>query len=273
MIPASDIPPALLVAALYIGLFGTFEMIGRRSSIDPELTRKGVHIGAGMIALAFPALFASHLSVLVLGALIGLFLFAARRLKLLPSVHGVSRVTVGELLYPVAIYGTLLLTTLTRTPELYTVCVLLLAIGDGLAGIVGSRIESPAYRVAGGSKSLAGSLTFFIVAVAVIAWTLAANGDASGHALLVAVVSALLITGIEAISTHGTDNVTVAIGGWLVLSVMTARTSMELAGDLALLVAVATLLLAALGRARFGVVGGIAASLVAFGAWMLVGRG
>jgi phytol kinase len=271
MIPASDIPSAVLVAALYLALFGTFELIGRRSTIDPELTRKGVHIGSGLIALTFPALFASHLSVLVLGILFGALLYTARRLHLLPSVHGVSRVTVGELLYPVAVYGSLLLSTRARTPHLYTICVLLLALADGLAGIVGTRVASATYRVPGGTKSLAGSLAFFVVALLSITSVLAANDASVGSPLLVALVTALLLTGVEAISTHGTDNVTVALGGWCVLMLTTARTTAQLAGDLVVLVVVATLLLSLLGRVRrIGVAGGIAASLVAFGAWMLV---
>ena len=270
MIPGSDIAPALLVAVLYLALFGTVELIGRRTGIDPELTRKAVHIGAGLVALSFPVIFRSHLTVLVLAALFGTLLFAARRLRLLPSVHGVKRDTVGELLYPVAVYGTLLLATRTATPSFYTICVLLLAVGDGLAGVVGTRVASPGYRVAGGRKSLAGSLTFFVVALGAIAGTLIATGDQPAHAALVASVAGLLITGLEAISTHGSDNITVSLGGWCVLAITTARTTAELAGDLVMLVVTGAILLALLGRARFGVVGGIAGALVAFTAWMLV---
>lgn len=274
MIPASDILPALLVAASFVALFVTFELVGRRGTVDPEMTRKGVHIGAGAIALSFPALFDSHLTVLLLGALFGIALFVARRLRLLPSVHGVARVTVGELLYPVAVYGTLLLTEVTGTPQLYTICILLLALGDGLAGIVGTNVRSRRYRVPGGTKSLAGSLAFFVVALASIATTLIVTGHPTQHALLVAVICALLITGVEAISTHGTDNITVALGGWCVLALTLERTTAELVGDLVVLIAVATLLLAVLGRVRgVGVAGAILAALVGFGAWMLATPG
>jgi phytol kinase len=271
MIPASDIPPALLVGVLYVALFGAFELIGRRSTVDAELTRKGVHIGAGLIALSFPVLFATHLTVLALAVLFAGALYVARRAKLLPSVHAVDRVTVGELLYPVGVYGTLLLSARTDTLPFYTICVLFLALADGLAGLVGTRVRSRSYRVPGGTKSLAGSLTFFGVAFIAVAATLIVDGTAPGRSLLIAAVTSLLVTGLEAISTHGTDNITVSLGGWCVLAVTTARATSDLATDLVALVVIGAALLALLGRARrYGVAGAIAASLAAFAAWILV---
>jgi hypothetical protein len=163
------------------------------------------------------------------------------------------------------------LTTLTATPQLYTICILMLALGDGLAGIVGTRTHSRIYSIPGGVKSIGGSLTFLIVAAISVVGTLVAGGMPLSRALLVAAVSAPLVTGLEAIAAHGVDNITVALGGWCVLTVSLGRTNSQLVADLALLLGAAMILLGLLGRVRrIGVAGAIIASLATYGAWILV---
>ncbi|MEP7218098.1 MAG: hypothetical protein ABI876_04235, partial [Bacteroidota bacterium] len=228
----SEALSALLTAALYLTLFIGVEIWSRRRHPDPETSRKLVHFGGGMIALLFPELFQSHWSVLVLAvAFFGLLIITKRSGKL-QSVQGVERGTVGEIIYPLAIWLTLFLSTIFGGPDIYRIIVLILAVADALAGLVGKRYGRHRYLVAGGSKSVEGSATFFIV-TAVIIWgglrlllaELARNlegmvnnvvsRESELNLILTAILVALLLTGVEAVSSKGIDNITVPLAAWV----------------------------------------------------------
>lgn len=267
----SQIGAALLVTALYAALFAAMELWRRRRPVAAEITRKGVHVGGGMIALALPALFDTHWPVLVLGSLLTAALLAARRRSLLPAVQMVERSTVGEILYPTAIYLAFLSSALTAAPHRYVMAILILALGDGAAGLVGERFGRHRYRVAGGAKSLEGSATFLAVVAAIVTTTLIISvDDAPLHALLVGLVVGLVAAGIEAISTHGLDNITVTLGSWGMLAVTERRGVDELLLDLVVAVVVTgVVILLSRGRQARWVTGIVGGALLLYGVWML----
>lgn len=264
----SELASAALVGALYAALFVAMELWGRRSSVAREITRKGVHIGGGLIALALPALFASHWTVLALSALYTIALLVARRRELLPSVHGVARVTYGEVIYPAAIYLTLLVTTLVDRPTYYVAAILALAVGDGLAGLVGERFARRRYRVFGSTKSLEGSGVFLIACTVIVATTLVVSDAYSwAHAVLLALLVASIVTVVEGLSTHGLDNVSVPLAtcGLLLLGeeMSSAAIAIALGGVVAALAPFALSVAAGARRRSAGPgsgVGGVGAS-------------
>ncbi|MEO5931065.1 MAG: hypothetical protein ABIR47_14105 [Candidatus Kapaibacterium sp.] len=249
----SEALSALLTAALYLALFIGVEIWSRRRHPDPETSRKLVHFGGGMIALLFPELFQSHWSVLALAvAFFGLLIITKRSGKL-QSVQGVERGTVGEIIYPLAIWLTLFLSTIAGGPDIYRIIVLILAVADALAGLVGKRFGRHRYLVAGGSKSVEGSATFFIV-TAVIIWggfrllledvgrnVHGATGVVSReweiNLALTAILVALLLTGVEAVSSKGLDNITVPLFAWVLLILVIYDNSRLLPDIVALIIA------------------------------------
>ncbi|MBC8144433.1 MAG: hypothetical protein H7X80_02540 [bacterium] len=227
----SEIISAVIVAALYLLLFGTMELWSRRTSVAREVTRKGVHIGGGFIALTLPYLFESHWSVLILGSLLTIALIIARWRSLLPSVQGVERSTYGEILYPAAIYLTFLWAMHEQRPLYYIIAILTLALADGLAGIVGERFKRVTFRVAGGEKSLGGSATFFAVATAIILIAFDIDGTQTQlGSIVIALIVAFVATAVEAASTHGTDNVTVPLATLGMLLAIEAKTIERIVG-------------------------------------------
>ena len=83
----------------------------RRRGVAGEWTRKLMHVGMGLATLSFPWLFDEVWPVLVLT---GGFVIVMLALRFLPGlggvVTGVSRVSWGEVYFPVAVGGLFVLT-------------------------------------------------------------------------------------------------------------------------------------------------------------------
>lgn len=269
----ADIVPSLLVALLYIALFAGAEIWSRIASPDVETTRKMVHFGGGIIALFFPVLFSSHWPVLILASLFTIILLITKRSSFLRSVQGVERTTIGEIIYPLAIYTVFLLATISGSYRNYAIAILILAMADAAAGIVGRRYGRHRYHVSGGSKSLEGSAAFFAVTFSIIiAGLLAGGAQPVPEIMAAAMLVALLLTGVEAVAPKGADNVTVPLGAWYLLSYVSDRRMPEMALDIGVLAALAAVTLwLALAKKVIGVAGAIIVALVVYGALVLAG--
>ena len=94
-------------------------------------------------------------------------------------------------------------------PEIGLVPCLVMAYGDGLAAIIGKAVKSKKYEIGNSQKTIAGSLTMFIVTVLAvfIYLTYMQNPAAAFYAIIIGI----LITIVEAISIKGLDNLTVPI--------------------------------------------------------------
>lgn len=213
MITSSDLISSLIAGTLFLVLFLIAEIWRRRCSPDPEHTRKFVHVGAGLIALTFPLLFGSHWIVLILAILfVGVFVLT-RRLGILQSVQGVERITIGEILYPVAIYLIFLTTELSGAHGYYVFTILVLAISDTAAGLIGRRLGVGSFHISGEKKTLAGSFAFLIstVAIALLLGVEYMDTPAMGGTLLPLISVALVATLTEAVTPWGFDNVTIPV--------------------------------------------------------------
>jgi dolichol kinase len=241
----AEIIASLATAGAYCALFAVVELWSRRRSPDVELTRKAVHFGGGMIALAFPLVFGSPITVAILALLFSGLLILTRRLGILGSVQGVERITIGEIIYPIAIASTLFLSTISGGPLLYWIPLLILAVSDAAAGIIGKGYGRHRYRISGETKSVEGSLAFYISSFLIILAGLAISGDLGLPAmLLIAHITSLLLTAVEAVSPNGIDNLAVPIAAWGLLALLIRHTVGGLIAESAVptLVAVGALL-------------------------------
>jgi phytol kinase len=91
--------------------------------------------------------------------------------------------------------------------------VLVMALGDGLAGLVGPLWPSASWRVLGQKRSLLGTGTMALTSLGVLAGlSLAAGGPAWSQLLAIAAAATLL----EQLAVAGIDNLTVPLGvAWL----------------------------------------------------------
>ena len=184
-------------------------LLARRQWPDQrELSRKIVHIGTGAVIpmawwFAIPAVIAIPFAgVVTLATAIN------QRWRLIPAVEDVDRNSYGTTAYGLAI-TTLLLMYWPHQPDAVCAGVLVMACGDGLAGLIGRAVTSPRWTVAGQTKSLAGTATMLTVSFGVLlALTITDGSGVNGTgALLLAAVA----TGLEQISPAGIDNLSVPL--------------------------------------------------------------
>lgn len=203
------------------------ELIKKYTKLNPEIPRKTVHLFSGLLALPMPYIFQSIFPVLILTGGFLIVLVISARTKMLSSIHGVERVSAGAFLYPLILFLLFLLSK--EQPLFFVIPVLILLLSDSLAAIVGKYYGQMKYTVSGGGRTLEGSSVFFIVTfIAVHIILLLSNVTTRVDSLLIAVLIAILVTGIEAISYGGWDNMFVPIGSYFFIHKLVGLSSAHL---------------------------------------------
>lgn len=210
---------ALFVAIfIAIGIFiAIAEFLRRKFHGSPEITRKLVHILTGVLIFFAPRLFTSGIPALLLALSFIAVNFAAIQFGLLKGMHGTHRHTYGTVYYPLAFFILVLLYWETA-PFIVSVAILILAISDAAAAIVGENLRHPhEYRLTSDKKSLEGSAVMFTATFIIIVAVLPQYGlDAASMSMaLGAAAISLYVTGWEAISSKGFDNFTVPLSAAL----------------------------------------------------------
>ena len=196
-------PIAVLITALAQSCLLVAVEIGFRRGLGAEVTRQIAHVvGAASVAVLPLFLRLSEIA-LIAGFFTGVLVWTRAR-HLLSGIHGVRRVTLGALVFPAGLLLAVLVGWEHRAAIAYAA--LVLAIADPAAAIVGSRFKSVGWSVIGGRKTLAGSLTFAIVAVVI---ALVIGAGAGEVRFLAAVGAALVLALIESSLGYGLDNIPV----------------------------------------------------------------
>ena len=270
MIPTgNDLFGAVVLGGGFLFLVVVAEVWRRLGQPKPEWTRKLVHLGGGVVSLFFPFLIESPWVVLVMAlALSGMFTLAGRT-GFLRSLHGVERSSRGAEYYPLAIWVVFLLTP--GRPWLYLSAVLVLAVGDAFAALVGSRYGVVRYEVEDEHKSLEGSLVFLVIAFLAIHLAMLLLTDLSRETcVLAALLVAVLVTGFEAVSLQGADNLFVPLGVVIILGKITTKPLAEIAfQNISLAGIILVTVLLVLRFPVFNVGGTIVVILYAYGNWSL----
>lgn len=178
-----------------------------------EWTRKLVHVGAGAVVPIAWACGIDRLVAIPAAALITLAAAFNHRRRLLPSIEDVGRHSYGTVAYGASITLLLLLWWPQRADA---VCagVLVMALADGLAGLVGARVASFSWTVLGQRRSLAGTTTMALVSLVVLAALASALGAGPPALGLLAMAAGAAL--LEQIGWYGIDNLTVplAVAWW-----------------------------------------------------------
>lgn len=200
----------LALVLLWLALVLSAAVLARRLwPGQRELSRKLVHMGAG---LALPIAWATAIPLAIaLPAALGATLVTAlnHRFRLLPAVEDVGRHSWGTIAYGASISLLLSLYWPSR-PELVSAGVLTMALGDGLAGLVGASLPSWRWSLFGQTKSLGGTAVMASVTALVLVVLL----PGSPWGLLLAI--AATATALEQLSWGGLDNLSVPLAtAWL----------------------------------------------------------
>lgn len=210
---------------LVVSIFGVL-MVGlnayrRWRSEDPELVRKLLHIGMGLVTLTFPWLFAAIWPVLLLTVVFTFFLIGLRLSRPLQQllggvIDGVARQSMGEIYFPVAVGLVFLLSA--GDPITFCIPMLILALADAGAALIGQRYGTLRYAAGDGEKSLEGSAAFLIIAfLSTQIPLLLFTSTGRAESVVIALTLALLVMLLEAVAWRGLDNLFIPLGAFFLL--------------------------------------------------------
>ncbi len=225
----------LAVSYIYaISLLILGEGLRRLFDVQPNLTRKIIHIGAGMWVFGVLLLFNNwEIGILPFATFIGLnYLFY--RYRIIGAMDSEDS-SPGTIYFAISV--TLLFGLLWRPDgpvdnvPVAVAGVMAMTWGDALAALIGRRFGQHKYQVGNSVRSwegsaamlLASTLAIFLVLLLLPGSSLSplATPMSAGKAFLVAFVSAIFATLAEAVSPHGTDNLSVPLVAASVVWIMT----------------------------------------------------
>jgi len=198
-----------LVLGVVVLLAEALHFYGHTSS---ELTRKIVHIGTGNIILVawwlqIPAWVGIGASIIA-----GVIALLSYYIPILPGINSVGRKSLGTFFYAISI-GILIAWFWPIHQYLYAaIGILVMAWGDGLAGLIGQNFGQHHYEIWGIQKSWEGSFTMAVASYVVSSLILFAVFGNTWQVWLVPLAIALFATVLEAFSKIGVDNLTVPLG-------------------------------------------------------------
>ena len=222
-----DILNLILAIIVAGGIYATVDGLARLGRIQGEYGRKAIHITVGIFAASFP-MFLNRTEIFVFHGMffVGIvalsltadfvkthpwaqkFSFSQTLASMFDRYEDVSRWTIGQFLYPLSL---MLVVLFYDDLAIYSFSVLVLALADGFAAVIGKPFGRIIYYVPGGKKSLIGSFTFFMITFTLMCVYLIIHTDAGNIALIPAFVYALALTLIEGGIAGGFDNLAVPL--------------------------------------------------------------
>lgn len=206
------------------GLLAGLAVVARRTRLHPEVIRKLLHVGMGLVTMPLPWIFDSPGPVFVLTALSMGGLFAVARVPALRAqlggvLGGVGRSSLGEFAFPLGVCLVFWLANGDRT--LFVAPVLVLTLADASAAVAGIYFGRRKVHLPDGTKSIEGSAAFFLVAVVCVLGPLVVMGRAPGvEALLVGLAAAAVLMLLELVAGKGFDNLLIPLAAWAQLRVL-----------------------------------------------------
>lgn len=221
---SSNLINTLLLALCFLALFVIGEILFHKCKVNAEWTRKIVHIITGLLSLLFPIMLTSHWYVLLLCSSFAIILIISLRFNLLKSINGIRRKSYGSMYYPLSVYICFLFTQWFHEehPEswagymIYYLPILLLAICDPIAALVGSKKPIVRFAMGDAFKSIGGAMGFFISALILTSLAFYLSSVPFAFSTILAILMITLSTMIaEFISRNGLDNLLIPIVGSL----------------------------------------------------------
>jgi phytol kinase len=213
---------ALVFLVSFVSLLVFTELIYKRLEFKGEVTRKFAHFTATLSTVTFPYMFTDHWYVLALAVFFFILLYISKSRTRLKSIHDINRKSAGSYLLPVAVYLTFLISLKMGHRFYFILPVLILAISDPVAGILGLNINQFNHKIVlmghEFQKTTLGSSSFFISSflislIALYYHRMVFDAKTFWLALIIAVAGTL----VELFSWWGTDNLFIPMSVLLML--------------------------------------------------------
>ncbi|NWG19455.1 MAG: phosphatidate cytidylyltransferase [Chloroflexi bacterium] len=210
--------------AYAVGLLASGEALHRFAGLPADLTRKLIHVGAGMWVFGILALFDRWEIGIVPFATFILVNYVLYRYRVVRAMDSADS-SPGTVYFAIAI--TMLFALLWRPQGpidrgvAATAGVMAMTWGDALAALVGKRFGRRKYTVGHSTRTLEGSAVMFATSALAMLLTVtllpgsalapfAPSGDLA-RGMTAALSGAAAATLVEAVSPHGTDNLSVPL--------------------------------------------------------------
>lgn len=211
----TQISNLILASSAFLMLFGIAELLYRFVGTKAEHTRKIVHAGSGILALAFPFLFEDFFFVVGLCSSFLGILFLSKKMNFLPSVHAVERKTSGAFWFPAVVAACFASSQYFGDNAFFYLPILTLALADPAACLVGQKMPLKKINLTGSKKSIGGAFGFFAVAFAIAAIGMNFNFQNNFWAWAAFAAATTLA---ELIGSKGSDNLTIPLASTAVLA-------------------------------------------------------
>lgn len=201
------------------------ELLWRKKVIKGEKARKFIHILAGIWMALWP-LYIPFDGIFILGSIALTILLYSRFTRLFHAIYAVKRKTYGEIFYALAI---MVVAFLAQEPWIFTISILLLAVADGGAAVVGRYWGLANQYLVFGRKSLRKSISgtaayLFLAYLSIFIGMLYARADSllfplqSNDLVALFIVLPIGATLLENITPYGLDNLATPVFAAILLN-------------------------------------------------------
>lgn len=256
------------VAVLAVGM----ETLARRGVFPQWLCRKVLHLGAVGACAIVPLLLSdlAALTWIVAGAALLLFVLVGTGVLFREDS---GRKSWGIALFPLPYLVLLLLFTDPEQRWLIALPMLVLAVSDALAAVVGTLVNSPSFTLTGDRKTLGGSFTFVLSTWCILLFFPSPlNAFPPVQLWVIALLVSLLLATAEALGSNGRDNLYIPSAAAMLLYGLPATEPMAVVIPALIALPFAALFVLLTVRKRWLTLGGaVAAALL--GVWVIYFQG
>lgn len=207
----------IIVSYIFIGIIIVFAKFFKKSG--EEASRKFIHIMLSnwwFIAMYFfeNAFWASLVPISFV-----IINYISYKKNLISVMEREKQDGLGTVYYALSLLIISIITFgIIKKPEIGLCSILIMGYGDGLAAIIGKKVKSPEYKIGNTKKTLAGSFIMFIITFIIVA----IYGYLAGANLwiLKSIITAIILTIVEAVGIKGTDNLTLPLSACVLLLLM-----------------------------------------------------
>ncbi len=214
----NEITSLAILASITIFFLVFFEVLARKNIISKSLSRKLLHITTGFIVVYSPFVLQSFWIVTFVGIAFSITNYILIKRKVLKQINDTQTVNLGIFYYPLSFLISILLFW-NVNKFIISLSFLIFSIGDALAALVGNSSATKYFtRITKEPKTFNGSITFILSSfflLWIVKLTLWKNFNFIDYDWLsfsfLALIFSLLGGITEAISTKGTDNLSLPI--------------------------------------------------------------
>jgi phytol kinase len=217
----ADLGPVFLTLG-YVAAWMIAGEVMHRVGVNTLVSRKTVHIGASGVIFIFAYVFESPEPALVTIVLITAIAMADLTGHRFKGIESPDPRNLGTVWFWVAML--LVVAVLWEEPRLMVAAVVPMAVGDPLAGLVGSIWGSRQYEIGSHVRTAEGTLAFVastLVLTVLVLLVVAGPPDVTTvTAISAGIVLACVGAAIEAVSRWGIDNLSITAASVLLLMVL-----------------------------------------------------